>query len=211
MSDPNEGEQPGGGRSGWWRPSRKWYLLWLPTGGVLMFAVGIALWTGFNTVLDATNRIEFCISCHEMRDNVYMEYQKTIHYKNPAGVQATCPDCHVPKNWFLKVGRKVKATFNEVPKHFLGYINTREKFISHRQQMADDVWEDMRATDSRECRNCHAMTSMDLENQGKNAKNKHSRVLSGELKKTCVDCHQGIAHTLPEDDKPGVPAPTGAS
>ncbi|MEJ2576052.1 MAG: NapC/NirT family cytochrome c [Gammaproteobacteria bacterium] len=53
-------------------------------GGVL---VGVILWGGFNTALEATNSMEFCISCHEMRDNVYQEYRETVHFNNPTGVQ----------------------------------------------------------------------------------------------------------------------------
>jgi cytochrome c-type protein NapC len=199
-TNESEGGNSGGFWDNLWRKSGKWYLLWLPTGAVLMFVAGIIFWGGFNTILEATNTEAFCISCHEMRDNVYQEYRKTIHYKNPAGVRATCPDCHVPKPWIYKMQRKIQATYNELPKKVLGTIGTREKFIAHREELAEDVWAGMKATDSRECRNCHAMTYMDLENQSKSARNKHSRVLSGELNKTCIDCHKGIAHTLPEDD-----------
>lgn len=211
MSNGNEGENSGSRWQRLWRQSHKWYLLWLPVGGVLMFFVGIIVWGGFNTMLEATNNTTFCISCHEMRDNVYQEYKKTIHYKNPAGVQAGCPDCHVPRTWIYKVARKIHATYNELPKHLLGVIDTREKFIAHRQELAEDVWATMKATDSRECRNCHAMTAMNLENESKSARNKHSRVLSGELNKTCIDCHKGIAHTLPEDDRPASSSAAGAS
>ncbi|HVY22633.1 MAG TPA: NapC/NirT family cytochrome c [Steroidobacteraceae bacterium] len=204
MSDEN---QKSNGVSRWqrlWRPSGKWYLLWLPYGGVIMFFAGIIIWGGFNTAVEQTSSLEFCISCHEMRDNVYQEYKKTIHYMNPAGVRAACPDCHVPHPWFFKMERKFQATYNELPKHLFGVIDTREKFIAHRRELAEDVWATMKATDSRECRNCHSMTAMDLENESRSARNKHQRVLSGELKMTCIDCHKGIAHTLPDDDpKPG--------
>jgi cytochrome c-type protein NapC len=204
MSNENDNATQGSRWQRLWKPSRKWYLLWLPGGGVVMFFVGIIIWGGFNTALEQTNSLEFCISCHEMRDNVYQEYKKSIHYMNPMGVRATCPDCHVPHPWVHKMVRKIQATYGELPKHVLGVIDTREKFIAHRKEMAEDVWAAMKATDSRECRNCHTMTAMDLENEGKNARNKHSRVLSGELKMTCIECHQGIAHTLPDDDpQPG--------
>ena len=211
MSEQTESENPGSRWERWWRRSNKWYLLWLPTGGVLMFVVGIIFWGGFNTVLEATNTEAFCISCHEMRDNVYQEYRKTIHFQNPAGVRASCPDCHVPKPWIYKVARKIEATYNELPKKILGTIDTREKFVAHRKELAEDVWASMKATDSRECRNCHAMDHMDLDKQDKNAKKKHAQVLDGEIKKTCIDCHKGIAHTLPEDDQPVKAATAGAS
>lgn len=182
----------------WQQPRKRWYLLWMPAGGLVMFFAGIIFWGGFNTVLEATNTETFCISCHEMRDNVYAEYKKTIHYKNRTGVRATCPDCHVPHPWIYKIQRKIGATFKELPHKVLGTIDTREKFLAHREELAKEVWASMKATDSRECRNCHHIDHMDLSKQSKSAVNKHKRVLEGKLKKTCIDCHQGIAHKLPD-------------
>lgn len=185
-------------RSLWRRPRSKW-LLGIPVGGFVLFALGIIFWGGFNTVLEATNTETFCISCHVMRDNVYMEYKETIHYKNRAGVRATCPDCHVPRPWIYKIARKVQATFRELPNWAIGTIDTREKFEAHRLGLAEDVWATMKATDSRECRNCHSFTYMDLENQGKSARRKHSPEYQKEHPgETCIDCHKGIAHHLPK-------------
>src|SRR5438093_8182619 len=110
MAEPTGNET---GPSRWqrlWRPSHKWYLLWLPAGALVMFIVGIIFWGGFNTVLEATNTEAFCISCHEMRDFVYAEYKETIHYTNRTGVRATCPDCHVPHAWPYKIARKIRAS-----------------------------------------------------------------------------------------------------
>jgi nitrate/TMAO reductase-like tetraheme cytochrome c subunit len=161
---------------------------------------GIIFWGGFNTVLEATNTMTFCISCHEMRDNVYQEYKQTIHYKNPSGVQATCSDCHVPKPWVYKFIRKIQAS-NELYHKALGTINTPEKFEARRLYLAERVWASMRATDSRECRNCHDFNSMDLSEQDRYARKRHERAQAqGE---TCIDCHDGIAHHLPERPEDG--------
>ena len=199
MSDQTERNQPEGRWSRLWLKPRKWYLLWVPTGGILMFVAGIVFWGGFNTVLEATNTEAFCISCHEMRDNVYVEYKETIHYKNPAGVRASCPDCHVPHPWIYKIKRKIQAS-NELYHKVAGTIDTREKFLAHRQELAESVWAAMRATDSRECRNCHSQASMDLEAQDKSAQKKHTLEYMRKNNKTCIDCHQGIAHHLPGED-----------
>ena len=178
------------------RNPASWSLLFI---GVV---AGIIFWGGFNTAMEATNTMTFCISCHEMRDNVYQEYKETIHYKNPSGVQDTCSDCHVPRPWIYKIVRKIRAS-NELYHKALGTINTREKFEARRLHMAERVWESMRATDSRECRNCHDFNSMDLSEQDRYARKRHERALAkGE---TCIDCHDGIAHELPErpDDDDG--------
>jgi cytochrome c-type protein NapC len=180
-----------------WRIPRNRWLLGIPLGAVIAVfagAVGLGVFVG---AVEMSSTETFCISCHEMRDNVYQEYQKTIHYSNRTGVRATCPDCHVPGPWIPKLIRKIGATFNEVPHHITGKIDTPAKFAEHRAEMAQMVWDAMKANDSRECRNCHAMEHMDLAVQDKSAAKKHKATLE-KRDKTCIDCHQGIAHKLPE-------------
>ncbi len=166
-------------------------------GALLMagFFVGIIFWGGFNTAMEVTNTEEFCISCHEMENNVFEEYKDTIHYSNRTGVRATCPDCHVPREWHHKVVRKIEAS-NELLHKALGSIDTREKFEAKRLQLAQHVWDTMKANDSRECRNCHDIDSMDFGEQGRRAIKQHSEAL--ESNATCIDCHKGIAHELPD-------------
>jgi len=176
----------------WGRISSLPTLVLLVIGGV----GGIIFWGGFNTAMELTNTTEFCISCHEMKDNVYQEYKETVHFKNTSGVEATCSDCHVPKPWIYKVIRKIQAT-NELYHKALGSIDTPEKFNAHRWVMANRVWKAMKETDSRECRNCHKFDSMDLSEQDRTARKKHSRAI--DEGKTCIDCHTGIAHELPDE------------
>lgn len=186
----------------WWRivrsPSRYFSLGFLTLGG---FIGGIIFWGGFNTALELTNTEQFCISCHEMRDNLFAELKSTVHYSNRSGVRATCPDCHVPHNWTDKIARKMQAS-KEVWGHLFGAIDTREKFLSHRLELAEHEWARFKANDSLECRNCHTAESMDITKQSPRAAAAHQRFLfTGE--KTCIDCHKGIAHRLP--DMSGVP------
>ena len=159
------------------------------------FVAGILFWGGFNTAMEYTNREEFCISCHEMYDNVYVEYRNTIHYQNRTGVRATCPDCHVPKEWTHKMIRKIQAS-NEVLHKMLGSIDTPEKFNAKRQQLAQNEWDRMKKTDSRECRNCHNFEYMDYAEQNKRSSTTHQAAFTAG--KTCIDCHKGIAHRLPD-------------
>ena len=175
-------------RSGW----RKFLLFGVPlTSAAALFVLGIIFWGGFNTAMEATNTMKFCISCHEMKDNVYAEYTKTIHFQNRTGVRASCSDCHVPDPWVHKVIRKVRAS-NELWHKVLGSIDTPEKFDAKRLQMAKSVWKSMKATDSRECRNCHDFKSMAPEFQRPRARKQH--LAAFEAGQTCIDCHKGIAH-----------------
>jgi cytochrome c-type protein NapC len=180
------------------RPSAHFSLGFLTFGG---FIAGIIFWGGFNTALEITNTEAFCVSCHEMYDNVYQELKPTIHYTNRSGVRATCPDCHVPHEWTNKIARKMQAS-KEVWGKIFGIINTREKFLAMRRVLAEREWVRLKANNSLECRNCHDFGYMDFTRQSPRAASAHEKFLvSGE--KTCIDCHKGIAHELP--DMTGVP------
>jgi nitrate/TMAO reductase-like tetraheme cytochrome c subunit len=157
---------------------------------------GIIFWGGFNWAMEMTNTEAFCVSCHEMRDNVYKELQETIHFKNRSGVRAICSDCHVPHEWIYKIRRKIQAS-NELLHKVLGTIDTPEKFESHRLELAQHVWATMKATDSRECRNCHSPVAMDPHKQSQAAQIMPEALKTG---LTCIDCHKGIAHHLPKEE-----------
>ena len=183
--------------AGWWStfssPSRHFPLGLLTVGG---FVGGIAFWGAFNTALEATNTERFCIGCHEMQANVFEELKPTIHYTNRSGVRATCPDCHVPHEWTDKIARKMQAS-KELWGWVFGTIDTREKFLDKRLELAAREWRRLKANDSLECRNCHDFRYMDFTRQGRRAEEAHASGLeSGAM--TCIDCHKGIAHELPD-------------
>jgi cytochrome c-type protein NapC len=196
-SDNNNGtETSRGGLAGlwdwFWTPARSIALGTLLVGGII---IGILFWGGFHWAMELTNNEPFCTSCHEMKQNVFAEYQGTIHYSNRSGVRASCPDCHVPKEWQHKIVRKIYAS-NELYHHFMGDVATPELFRAKRLELASNEWRRMKTTDSRECRNCHKFDFMDYSAQEPRASKIHQDALTGG--KTCIDCHRGIAHTLPE-------------
>ncbi|MBF0256011.1 MAG: NapC/NirT family cytochrome c [Gammaproteobacteria bacterium] len=169
---------------------------------VAMFVFGMVSLAGVNLFFDATNQMEFCTSCHSMKTNLE-EYKETVHFKNASGVQATCADCHVPKSLLPKVQAKILAA-KDVYHEIMGTVDTTEKYEARRWQMANVVWDKMRASNSRECRSCHDYDNMDLSAQSKSARNRHPRAeLEG---KACIDCHKGIAHTEPDEPEEPEPA-----
>jgi nitrate/TMAO reductase-like tetraheme cytochrome c subunit len=103
----------------------------------------------------------------------------------------------VPKDWTHKVIRKVQAT-GELYHHLVGTIDSTEKFEAKRPELAARVWAAMKATDSRECRNCHSFESMDFHKQSARASEKMQE--AAKTGETCIDCHKGIAHKLPPRD-----------
>ena len=195
-------------RKGWrrWVPSWVWRVG--PFMAIGLFLAGIVFWGGFNWAMELTNTERFCVSCHEMQENVFKEYQHTIHYSNRSGVRATCPDCHVPKEWGPKIVRKIQAS-NELLHKFLGTIDTPEKFQAKRHRLAESEWARMRANNSQECRNCHNFEYMDLTEQGRRASRTHPVAYQKGM--TCIDCHKGIAHQLPPiEQEIGAPKPVSA-
>ena|SRR5215831_2166992 len=196
-------------RTGW----KRWIPAWLmrvgPLAALGLFAAGIIAWGGFNWAMELTNTEPFCTGCHEMRDNVFQEYRHTVHYSNRSGVRATCPDCHVPREWGPKIIRKIQAS-NELFHKALGSVDTPEKFQAKRHLLAEHEWARMRANNSQECRNCHNFGYMDLTEQGRRAAKAHPAAF-GEGK-TCIDCHKGIAHQLPPiEQEIGAPKPVTAN
>lgn len=173
------------------RPSARFSLgALVVVGGI----AGVLGWGAFNWSMELSNTESFCTSCHEMRDTVYKELKETVHFTNRTGVRAICSDCHVPKQWVYKVKRKIQAT-NELFHKVAGTVDTPEKFEANRLAMAQRVWTAMKSTDSRECRNCHSMASMDISKQVRPAQRMHKA--AAEKGQTCIECHQGIAHKLP--------------
>lgn len=119
-----------------------------------------------------------------------------MHFTSASGVRPQCGDCHVPPQFLPKLGAKIRATFIEVPSHLMGTIDTREKFEAKREELANNVWAKMRANDSAACRGCHEVDHMSFEEQALRARREHEEGFArGD---TCIDCHQGIAHRLPE-------------
>lgn len=165
--------------------------------GVATFIVGLLLGVvalaSFNGVMHATSTEEFCgAACHEMSTPLNT-LQQTAHYSNNHGNAATCSDCHVPREFIPKMVRKIEAS-REVWGHLTGLIDTPEKYAAHQPAMREREINRLRANDSQECRNCHQVDRMDFEAQPRMAKRLHGKMeKSG---KTCIDCHDGIAHEL---------------
>ncbi|OUD14649.1 butanol dehydrogenase [Thioflexithrix psekupsensis] len=178
----------------------KWRLFFAIFAILLIGGVG---GIGFTVGLEYTNTTEFCVSCHSMQTN-YEELKQSMHWSNASGVHAGCADCHVPKEFFPKMHAKIIAA-KDVWHEIMGTIDTPEKYEARRWQMANMVWDKMMATDSRECRTCHSFDHMDLSAQDRFARNRHER--AQERGQTCIECHRGIVHTMPDEPEQAEEAP----
>lgn len=176
------------------RPSARWSVFTLLVIGVGVGAVGVV---GFNFSLHATSTEAFCTSCHEMYAQPYQTVQRTAHFNNASGVRPTCSDCHVPHAFIPKMIRKVEAA-REVWGSLIGKIDTPEKYMAHLDAMKAREIARMRGDDSAACRSCHDVQRMDFAAQSEKARYYHTAL--EEQGKTCIDCHQGIAHQYPARD-----------
>lgn len=177
---------------------RKWFgWLFKPSSIAMVYLLLIGLAFGafsvvaFNLTMDATNTEQFCTSCHEMAAGPGALIKDTTHFMNPSGVRPVCSDCHVPKEFFPKLWRKIQAS-REVWGKITGVIDTPEKYLAHVKTMKAREVARMRANDSRECRNCHDVDHMILAEQTARAREFHETMI--DTGKTCIDCHQGITH-----------------
>ncbi len=183
-----------------------WRTFWSPPRSISLGAILIVgilvgaglLWAG-DALIQRTNSLEFCISCHEMEATVYEEYKKSPHYSNPSGVRVTCSDCHVPRAGLAKFVRKIEAAA-DIYHTVVGTISTPEKFEARRRLLAERVWDSMLRSDSRECRTCHSYEAMAFHKQGNDARQK-MKLEAAPNNKSCIECHKGIAHKFPPEPR----------
>jgi cytochrome c-type protein NapC len=172
-------------------PSARYSLGILVFGGAIFGAVGFS---SFEYVIYETSSDEFCLTCHAQ--DIGLEIPGTVHDDSRTGIAVGCADCHLPHSFWPKVVAKTKAGIKDVYHTALGTIDTIEKFEAHRMHMATATWKAMNENDSRECRYCHDQDKWSLAKQVEKAREYHGPALTNG--KTCIDCHKGIAHKLPE-------------
>jgi trimethylamine-N-oxide reductase (cytochrome c) cytochrome c-type subunit TorY len=163
------------------------------------FVVGAVALGTTNYVVHETSKTEFCFVCHSHDQFIRPEYEASSHYINPVGVRAGCSDCHLPHdNWFDLMWTKAVVSLDIIPE-LMGKLDTAEKYNAHRAEMAEIVWREFKANDSRFCRSCHSIAAMDLKAQDRSTARRHSS--AAEKGQTCIDCHYGIVHAEPADAK----------
>ncbi len=192
-------ETPGEKKSKFWSWPRSKWLLFIPIGGFVMLVGGALGLVVMNTVLHATSTTEFCNSCHSHENNTRAEHAASSHYQNATGVRAECHHCHLPsmeEEYFSYVWTKMLVSIDIIAE-LRGKITTPEAYNEHLPEMFEHVVRQFKEDDSRFCRNCHTVEGMVLEQQGRLAQRRHSKM--AERGQTCIDCHYGLVHRLPEN------------
>jgi len=176
------------------RPSTHWSVITLVGLGV---AAGFLATAGTQVMVEVTGTDAFCGSaCHSMQW-VAREHRESVHGANRTGVHASCHDCHIPKDYPELLWYKAKAGTKDVISELRGVISTEEAFKKERLRLAQSVWAEFKANNSRNCLKCHQFTPEVLAKQKDFVKPVHQQVLDGNA--TCIDCHKGVAHTAPSE------------
>ena len=196
-----DAKPPGALRRAWRRlfsPSARWSVFALVFAGLVIGAIGVI---GTGVAVAVTGTTEFCgTTCHSHQKFVYPDHQQSVHFNTKTGVRASCGDCHIPHDYPAKLFYKAKAGIRDAWAEMRGTISTQEKFERERWRLANNVWDEMREDNSKNCRSCHDPAAMDSTKQSENAVKQHKKFAAG--KATCIDCHSGIAHKEPEEPKP---------
>ncbi len=185
------------------KPSAKYSVLVLLLAGLL---IGFASTIGTIVILNATGSNDFCLSCHEMQ-TAYDEYTESVHYSNRHGIVVSCVDCHLPHEYPDKLFAKASRAM-EIWYHIRGNIDTQEKYEAKRLEMAQIMWREFESNNSRQCRSCHKVENMAQNTQNDHAVKAHQR--ARRTNKTCVHCHLGTAHKVPQLPLPAAARPATA-
>lgn len=181
-------------------PSARWSVAALLVVGLVFGFVGTV---GTQVAVAMTGTNEFCgAACHSHAQFIYPEYKVSVHGSNRTGVQAKCADCHIPHDYPAKIIYKTQAGVRDVINEARGTISTKEKFEAKRWEMANRVWDEMKANNSANCRVCHTPEAMSATKQSEDAVKAHKKFTAG--KATCIECHAGVAHEEPVE--PEAPA-----
>ncbi|AAU37194.1 NapC/NirT family cytochrome c [[Mannheimia] succiniciproducens] len=170
---------------------RKKISMW---AAAVLLVIGALLLLGSQYVMKATSSTEFCVSCHSM-EYPAEEWKASGHFSNTKGIRAECADCHIPHDGIDYVKAKVIA-LKDVWFTLTNKIPDRATFEEQRGELAQRVWDEMKANDSATCRSCHNEDAMIVSEQSDSAQKMHK--LAKETNQTCIDCHKGLVHFMPE-------------
>lgn len=173
--------------------SRRFKLILILIIGILIGGIALGITQYF---MKKTSTTEFCVSCHSMT-YPQQEWEGSVHFSNQKGIRAECADCHIPQDTaFHYMKTKIMALKDVWNTVVVDKLPDQEAFEKHRLTMAQQVWAEMKANDSVTCKSCHTIDAMELSEQSASAQKMHK--IAVETQQTCIDCHKGIVHFMPE-------------
>ena len=179
------------------KPSAKYSIIALIVVGVV---VGVVGFFATQQTLHATSSDAFCMTCHRdhsLRDEV----MASAHGGGRAGVTVQCQDCHLPHGPFAYLLKKIIVSKDIIGLMTIDGFMTQEWLDENRKEQADLALKYFRSNDSANCQHCHTRIYEDQpDTMKKMAVRMHTMNFkkAPESRKTCVDCHKGVAHPYPK-------------
>ncbi|MDO5530623.1 NapC/NirT family cytochrome c [Sutterella sp.] len=177
-----------------------WYLaLWCVVG----IAIGIVFVGVLTSVVHWAGTEKFCGEfCHDMTVT-YEAYKKGDHYRTDSGVTAGCSDCHLknesnhfagPIDYTALLIDKAIAGSKSAWGFVRGTMNTPEKQVEKREEMATAVHQQMIDRNFATCRGCHDVERMYDPKRPILAMLHKGMGPNAEKKVDCLACHPTAGH-----------------
>jgi len=169
----------------------------------LGIVVGVAGVAGTTWMVNASSSVNFCATeCHSMQWAA-AAYERGPHFVNPAGVRATCADCHIPfesrpatpfQYVFGTLWSKGVFGAQDVYAKMLGTISDRSRWEAERPRLEAQVKAWLRANNFETCHGCHRDAAFSPKGASAfMAVEAHTRA-GRDAKLDCLECHSGFAH-----------------
>jgi predicted CXXCH cytochrome family protein len=155
-----------------------------------------------------------CLGCHE--DNTARNWEHALHmYNNLTCV--TCHDMHSEEDRVQVAATQdqVCETCHKVQKSGIHGMERRKNrnpscATCHNPHYHEDAQATLLATGSDGCRTCHDLARM-AESRRVSDKAKRYHAAMDNTERTCVDCHEGIAHAPADSAPPMHPLPAASA
>lgn len=180
------------------KPSAKYSVLALLVVGIVIGAIGFF---ATQQTLHATSTNAFCMTCHAGH-SLEQEVLQSPHGANSAGIVVQCQQCHIPQEPFAYLMKKIVVSKDIIGFMTIDGFETQDWLETNRKQQAELARDFLRSIDSSTCQNCHNRI---YENPSPEMKKMAVRMHAMNFKKpadkrkTCVDCHRGVAHPYPKN------------
>jgi nitrate/TMAO reductase-like tetraheme cytochrome c subunit len=139
-----------------------------------------------------TSTDAFCSSCHSMATlAVDANFKQSAHEANAAGLRVGCADCHIPPgNWFAETYDHAAFALRDVFAEYTHDFSDPARWDKRRSELAADVRDELRRTDSATCRKCHDGAAVRPAIEAGRAA--HASLQQSGM--TCIDCHANRVH-----------------
>lgn len=140
-----------------------------------------------------TSTESFCgTSCHSMKAYIAesSNYKNSSHRKNTAGIQASCKDCHLPRELVAETVAHITSGTKDMYSSIVNDFSNPDVWKNKRVVLAENVRNEMMHNDSKNCRYCHDTSTMNSDRERINRRHE----LAETNGVSCIGCHYNLVH-----------------